>query len=42
MCIRDRNYILRGNGLDPQTDLTIEFMSEHSECLAALMNDSCV
>ena len=33
------NYILRGNGLDPQTDLTIEFMSEHSECLAALMND---
>lgn len=33
------NYILRGNGLDPETDLTIEFMSEHAECLAALMND---
>ncbi len=33
------NYILRGNGLDPQKDLTIEFMSEHAECVAALLND---
>ena len=33
------NYILRGNGLDPETDLTIEYKSEHSECLAALLQD---
>lgn len=33
------NYILRGNGLDPEKDLTIEFKSEHAECLAALLND---
>ena len=33
------NYILRGNGLDPETDLTIEFKSEHAECVAALLND---
>lgn len=33
------NYILRENGLDPVNDLTIEFKSEHAECLAALLND---
>ena len=33
------NYILRGNGLDPAADLTIEFKSEHAECVAALLND---
>lgn len=33
------NYILRGNGVDPERDLTIEFKSEHAECLAALIND---
>ncbi len=33
------NYILRANGVDPETDLTIEFKSEHSECLSALLND---
>ena len=33
------NYILRANGLDPEKDLTIEFKSEHAECLAALLNN---
>lgn len=33
------NYILQSNGLDPATDLTIEFKSEHAECLAALLNN---
>lgn len=33
------NYILRANGLDPAADLTIEFKSEHAECLAALLNN---
>ena len=33
------NYILRGNGLDPEKDLTIEYKSEHAECLAALLQD---
>ena len=33
------NYILRGNGLDPASDVTIEFKSEHAECVAALLND---
>ena len=33
------NYILRGNGLDPEKDVTIEFKSEHAECLAALMSN---
>ncbi len=28
------NYILRGNGIDPEADLTIEFKSEHAECKA--------
>ena len=34
------NTILRGNGLDPENDLTIEFKSEHQECLMALLEDS--
>ena len=34
------NYILSGNGIDPASDVTIEFKSEHAECLAALLNDS--
>ena len=33
------NYILRGSGLDPAQDVTIEFKSEHAECVAALLND---
>ena len=33
------NYILRQNGLEPGTDVTIEYKSEHAECLAALMAD---
>ena len=33
------NYILRGYGLDPEKDLTIEYKSEHTECLAALLQD---
>lgn len=32
------NYILRGNGLDSDKDVTIEWKSEHSECLAALVS----
>ena len=34
------NYILRQSGLEPGVDVTIEYKSEHSECLAALMNDA--
>lgn len=30
------NYILSENGIDPASDVTIEWKSEHSECLAAL------
>ena len=33
------NYILGGNGLDPEADLTVEFKSEHAECLAAMLQD---
>ncbi len=36
------NYILKGNGLDPETDVTIEFKSEHAECLAAMLQDDSV
>ena len=39
MCIRDRyalNYMLTQNGIDPETDVTIEWKSEHSECVASL------
>ncbi|MBQ6374020.1 MAG: ABC transporter substrate-binding protein [Clostridia bacterium] len=31
------DYILRGNGIDPEADVTIEWKSEHAECLNALM-----
>ena len=31
------NYILAGNGIDPEKDVAIEWKSEHAECLAALM-----
>ena len=34
------NYILRENGLETGKDVTVEYKSEHSECLAALMADS--
>ncbi len=30
------NYILSANGIDPSSDVTIEWKSEHSECAAAL------
>ena len=30
-------YVLTQNGLDPDKDLTIEWKSEHAECLAALL-----
>lgn len=33
------NYILTQNGIDPETDVTIEWKSEHTECLSALMAD---
>lgn len=33
------NYILKANGLNPDTDLRIEYKSEHTEALAALLND---
>ena len=33
------NYILSGSGIDPETDVTIEWKSEHAECLAALLAD---
>ncbi|MBQ6594854.1 MAG: ABC transporter substrate-binding protein [Clostridia bacterium] len=31
------NYILTGNGIDPETDVTIEWKSEHAECLNAML-----
>lgn len=33
------NYILSANGLDPEKDVTIEWKSEHSECVAAMAKD---
>ena len=30
------NYMLTQNGIDPETDVTIEWKSEHSECVASL------
>ncbi len=33
------DYILRSSGIDPETDLTVEYRSEHAECLAALLQD---
>lgn len=32
-------YLLRENGIDPETDVTIQWASEHAECLAALQAD---
>lgn len=32
-------YLLRENGLDPDTDVTIDWKSEHSECIAALASE---
>lgn len=32
-------YILTQNGIDPDNDVTIEWKSEHSECLSALLTD---
>ena len=31
-------YVLSANGIDPETDVTIEWKSEHSECVAAITN----
>ena len=31
------NFILSQNGIDPEQDVTIEWKSEHAECLTALM-----
>ncbi len=31
------NYLLAQNGLDPETDVTVEYKSEHDECLASLL-----
>ena len=33
-------YVLRANGLDPAADVTIEWKSEHAECVAALAQDA--
>lgn len=33
------NYILSQNGIDPETDVNIEWKSEHAECLSALMSE---
>lgn len=33
------NYILKANGLNPDTDPRVEYKSEHTEALAALLND---
>ena len=33
------DYILLGNGIDPETDVQLEWKSEHAECLAALLED---
>lgn len=37
------NFILQSNGLDPAKDVTIEWKSEHAECLEAMMQgENCV
>lgn len=35
-------YLLRAAGVDPAQDVTIQWVSEHAECLAALQNDQSV
>ncbi|HIT07102.1 MAG TPA: ABC transporter substrate-binding protein [Candidatus Scybalocola faecipullorum] len=34
------NYILEANGINPESDVTIEWKSEHSECVAAMAADT--
>lgn len=34
------NYILRGNGIDPEKDVEIEFLSEPAEVVSAMNNDA--
>ena len=34
------NYILNQNGIDPVSDVTIEWKSEQAECLSAIQNDA--
>lgn len=33
------NYILKENGIDPEKDVTIEYKSEHAECVAILASE---
>ena len=33
------NYMLKSNGIDPDSDVTIEFKAEHTECVSALEAD---
>lgn len=33
------NYILSENGINPETDVTIEWKSEHTECLSAVASE---
>ncbi|NLK96048.1 MAG: ABC transporter substrate-binding protein [Clostridiales bacterium] len=33
------NYLLKANNIDPEKDVNIEFKSEHSECLQAVMEN---
>ena len=33
------NYLLTSNGIDPEKDVTIEYKSEHTECVSALESD---
>lgn len=37
------NFILKKNGIDPEKDVTIEWKSEHAECLEAMLKgENCV
>lgn len=37
------NFILKSNGIDPEKDVTIEWKSEHAECLTAMLSgENCV
>ena len=37
------NFILSSNGIDPEKDVTIEWKSEHAECLSAMLSgENCV
>ena len=33
------NYVLKGNGLDPETDVNVEFLTEATEVANAMLND---